>query len=425
MPLLLLRWLPSGVRHAAASADIARLDAQRSALQGELSLFASTGQHCQALRQKKAEYSSDVSKFEQLLKDVAAHQLAVHAKAADRRQEAAEKAAQEEQLREEQAAIATTLAAQEFTPLQIQSMSTDASTHRTPSRHCQGRPQRWTQLTLPHWSDSAVCSVHQQATMQEAVSELEAQKSRWQEERWEVERSLDAKVTALSGLVEEFNAVGVSIEVLPSSAKYANGQQLQLTLSADAASLLQPDCSVAHPLDVIQPDMKALVKPVLASLQSAMAAKVASLTSSSRLLHDEWVHLTEVRAERQRSLQAMEVALGKREEAVKALRAEMSAQLQQMVEEVEAVEGKLHEERSRRTREDREAAEKALSDCEAERVRATAEWLAERQREQAELWGCIEELVSHAERIHTQLAHIAQQEQLIRQALAKNPTPAH
>jgi DNA repair exonuclease SbcCD ATPase subunit len=127
-----------------AAAEIARLDGERSALQVELSMFSGTAQHCQALRQKKAEYTSDVSKFDQLLQDVAAHQQAVHSKVAERRKEAAERKSQEEQLKEEHSAIQQTLAAQEFTPLQIQSMSQQQHSHLHTERLHQTRTSHLT-----------------------------------------------------------------------------------------------------------------------------------------------------------------------------------------------------------------------------------------------------------------------------------------
>ena len=244
-----------------------------------------------------------------------------------------------------------------------------------------------------------------------------------QAERWSVERSLDQRMCELSALVGEFNALGVAIEILPSSARHANGQSLQLSMTCDVQALLSDDAQLTTPAHIVQPDLKLLVKPLLTSLSAALSGRVASLTSSSRVLHDEWVHLTELRAERQRALQALEQALSKREEQLKQARMEMNESLRAMVEEVEAVEGKVNEERSRRCREEREAAEKALADAEADKGRREAEWRAERQREQSELWMLIEDLVNHAERIHTQLHHIHQQTQHIRHTSTHALTP--
>ena len=244
-----------------------------------------------------------------------------------------------------------------------------------------------------------------------------------QSDRWSVERSLDQRMGELSALVSEFNALGVAIEILPSTAKHANGQSLHLSMTADVHAVLCEDSELSTPSQVIQPDLKLLIKPVLLSLTSALSGRVASLTSSSRVLHEEWVHLTEVRAERQRSLQSLEQALAKREEALKASRTEMNDALKAMVEEVEAMEGKVNEERSRRSREEREAAEKALTDAEADKGRREAEWRAEKQREQSALWRLIEDLVNHAERIHTQLAHIQQQTLHIRHHTSKLTPP--
>ena len=87
------------------------------------------GSSCAVLRVKKAEYASDVLKFETLISDVTQHLQAVQQKVQERQAEASEKQQQESGLREEQRLIQHTLAAQEFTPLQIQSMSSTHHTH--------------------------------------------------------------------------------------------------------------------------------------------------------------------------------------------------------------------------------------------------------------------------------------------------------
>ena len=251
--------------------------------------------------------------------------------------------------------------------------------------------------------------------MQEALAELEQQKGRLQGERWEVERVLDKRMGELSALVSEFNALGVSIEILPAGARHSGGAELQLSMVADAAAVLAEDSAISAPEHVLSPDLKAAVKPVLQALQATLSARVAQLTASGRVCHEEWVALTEARAERQRCVQALQAALAKREEALKAGRAEMNEQLRALVEQVEAVEAQVSEERGRRAREEREQAEKALADAEAERARRETEWRAEKAREQQHMWALIEELVNHAERIHAALAHIAQQAAHVRQ----------
>ena len=129
------------VRHASAAEEIARLDARRSCLLGELSAQQAAASTCAALTRKRAEYTSDVAKFERLISDVTAHLAAVNDKLRERQAEAADRKEHEDRLRAEQQQIAATLAAQEFTPLQIQSMSqhTPHPQAEAPAHHSAGR----------------------------------------------------------------------------------------------------------------------------------------------------------------------------------------------------------------------------------------------------------------------------------------------
>ena len=343
-----------GRRTQGVERELAAMQARRHELTAEHDAHAAMQRQVSELRQRRANFASDKERFLSYKGEMEAHLAHQLEKAAARQAEVDERLRREAELRREQAELNDAIAHQEFTPLQLQSM------------------------------------LHQQQLLGDTLGDVQQQQARATAEVYDVERQLSERLTQLHALVGEYNQLAVASELVPAAARHAAGGEYALRVTDEAAGWVTPQPATA-------------IQPHLAALHRQLTAAVNSLTASVRALHDDWQRLSEAKADKSRSVAAARAQSDKRDEGYRRDKDEMNGALAALIDSVEQAEAAIGEARNGSERTDREKAERALAEAEAERGRREAEWREVRVREQREMWGVIEEMVAHVERVHSVL----------------------
>ena len=306
------------------------------------------------LRIRKQNFIADKERFLVYKSEMEAHLNHQNEKLTLKQNEVDERSNRETELKKQQDELNDTIANQEFTPLQVQSM------------------------------------LHQQQLLNDTLADVGQQQTRATAEVYEVERGISERLTSLHALVSEYNQLAVAVELVPAAARYAGGGEYSMRVVDESAGWV-----TLSPTAVIQPH--------LSSLQRQLTVAANSLTAAVRGLHDDWQRLSESKTDKSKQVASTRQQCDKREENYKREKDEMNNTLRQLIEQVEALEAHVNDTRNSGQREEREKAEKQLAEAEAERLRREVEWREVRVREQREMWCVIEELVAHVERIHSVL----------------------
>ncbi len=331
--------------------ELAAMEARRQQLTAEHDAHVAMQRQVGELRARRANFAADKERFLVYKGEMEAHLAHQHEKGAARQAEVDERQRREAELRREAGELGEAIACQEFTPLQLQSM------------------------------------LHQQQLLADTLADVAAQQTRATAEVYELERSVSERLSSLQALVSEYNQLAVSVELVPATAKHAAGGDYSLRVVDEAGGWVQP-----APATTVQPQ--------LAALHRQLTTAAATLTASVRGLHDDWARLGEAKADKARQLAASQQQCARREDAYRRDKDEMNAALRALIEQLEGEEARVVALQGGAERSERERAERALGEAEAERARVSAEWREVRVREQREMWGVIEELVAHVERIH-------------------------
>ena len=270
-------------------AQCAVLEANITQMQAEAQVCHTRHAALPGLRQRRADYESDLGKFRTLIEQLTAHREGLSAKVEKREGELAELYRSLEMVRAETAELKQVVAGQELSPEDVARMQ------------------------------------QERIRLDEALEKAREHKGKMQKTLWEAEMELSRAVVDLETAAQTFNGKAASLQLIPITARNSNGIQYEMSVSKGAVS------ASAEPQDLIGLDIKGVIRPSLGQIKNVILDKVHEARTSVLKMLDEEAKSEEEVAETVAGFEVMEVKVKKQEEGYRAEKARMEASMAEKV----------------------------------------------------------------------------------------------
>ncbi|GAB5033315.1 kinetochore protein ndc8 [Nannochloropsis oceanica] len=277
-------------------AQCAVLEANIAQMQAEAQVCRTRHAALPGLRQRRADYESDLGKFRTLIEQLTAHREGLAAKVEKREGELAELYRSLEMVRTETAELKQVVAGQELSPEDVARMQ------------------------------------QERVRLDEALGKAREHKGKMQKALWEAEMELSRAVVDLETAAQTFNGKAASLQLIPITARNSNGIQYEMSVSKGAVS------ASAEPQDLIGLDIKGVIRPSLGQIKNVILDKVHEARTSVLKMLDEEAKSEEEVAEAVAAFEVMEGKVKKQEEGYRSEKARMEANMAEKSADVERVE---------------------------------------------------------------------------------------
>jgi len=270
-------------------AQCAALEASIDQMQAEVQVCHTRHAALPGLRQRRADYESDLGKFRTLIEQLTAHREGLAAKVEKREGELAGLYRSLEMVRAEMVELKQVVAGQELSPEDVARMQ------------------------------------QERVRLDEALGKAREHKGKMQKALWEAEMELSRAVVDLETAAQLFNSKAAGLQLIPITARNSNGIQYEMSVSKGAVS------ANAEPQDLIGLDIKGVIRPSLGQIKNVILDKVHEARTSVLKMLDEEAKSEEEVAEAVAGLEVMEGKVKKQEEGYKAEKARMEASMAEKV----------------------------------------------------------------------------------------------
>ena len=270
-------------------AQCAALEASIDQMQAEVQVCHTRHAALPGLRQRRADYESDLGKFRTLIEQLTAHREGLAAKVEKREGELAGLYRSLEMVRAEMVELKQVVAGQELSPEDVARMQ------------------------------------QERVRLDEALGKAREHKGKMQKALWEAEMELSRAVVDLETAAQLFNSKAAGLQLIPITARNSNGIQYEMSVSKGAVS------ANAEPQDLIGLDIKGVIRPSLGQIKNVILDKVHEARTSVLKMLDEEAKSEEEVAEAVAGLGVMEGKVKKQEEGYKAEKARMEASMAEKV----------------------------------------------------------------------------------------------
>jgi len=260
-------------------AEVERHEQEIEGLKGSIAGLTAKPTPLEALQQKRRDLDSDINKFESLITKLKEHKEAVEQKTRDREEELHGREEERKGVEEENRDLEEVVSSQSINKEDVHRMA------------------------------------QQRSKLQDILQSLTSQKDSLLDAALEDEAKFEKKVEELEGTTRQYHVMADRLQLIPSTAKHAEGVNFQIKLNA----------SLDDPSEVFNVDMKNKLKPALNALRESYAKK-------TRLVTEE---MTEI----QEKVDSAEEALSEKAEEIALLgsqNARLEEQTRQLKEQTDA-----------------------------------------------------------------------------------------
>lgn len=258
-------------------------DAKNQSVNEEISYFKQTNQNLKtqistmkngqselvSLETKKTTAEADLQKFKHLNTQLTEHVEQLQKKFDSIKSEHQQKQIELKELAEEKTKLEDQLDKQELSHFEVQSMT------------------------------------HRRCMLEESLASLDEQKQKIQADIWDIEMKMCKSIAQVESNIHEFNALGVKLHMIPSSAKFAGGEDYELTFN--------PHKETLH--EMLNIDLKVVVKPTLLALKRRLGDRVVEKQLKSRDLCEHLKQSNEFKIDEKRRVDELEQRLAKAEDS--------------------------------------------------------------------------------------------------------------
>lgn len=240
-------------RAAGIRQDTERLQASNDALRAEIERLRGEPSPLVAARAAREETLGDKEKFLKLLDNLQAHKASLQRKLAERKADVAAQQAELAGVERENEGLQGRIAAQTIHPQDVMRMNQERAKHESALRSTQGQ--------------------------REALDRRVA----------EQERGIEARLDAVEAALLHYHSMADRLALIPATAKRAEGVAFEVRLDRGAASASE----------MINVDLKGIVKPALQRLRDGYSAKARDLADQLLSLQEQHDSMRELLAERE------------------------------------------------------------------------------------------------------------------------------
>jgi len=288
-------------KNNAVTEEANRLKTKLSTMELEIGRMKETESRVEELENNRQNYGSDVEKLGELIAKLQKHTEGLDKKIEARKVEFQSKQETLTSLKAEKDGLDEELEKQEVTPLEVQEMG------------------------------------HQRAMLKETLSSLDEQKENTKREIWDLEMKISKKQSGIDLNVKKFNNLALEVELIPSTAKHANGADLELAVntlenSADA---------------MVNLDLTNTIKPTLQALAEDTQKRIMQEQTRQREALLQRTHSMDKKQEKDEQVANLQARLKKSIAQIKKERGAAEKDLQKrmtVIQEVESRLGKLNSE---------------------------------------------------------------------------------
>ncbi|KAI7842998.1 hypothetical protein COHA_003332 [Chlorella ohadii] len=240
-------------RAAGIRSDIERLAASNDALRSEIERLWGEPSPLLAARTAKEETLADKEKFLKLLDNLQAHKTSLQRKLAERQADVAAQAAELAAVEKENEQLRARIAVQTVHPADVMRMN------------------------------------QEKAKLESALRSTQAQREGLDRRVLEQERSIEARLDSVEAALQGYHSMADRLALIPATAKRAEGVNFEVRLDRGAASAGE----------MINVDLKGIVKPALQRLRDSYSAKARELADQLLSLQEKHDSVRELLAERE------------------------------------------------------------------------------------------------------------------------------
>lgn len=271
------------------------LERENAALQREIEEVENRRQYLPQLQEKKRDYEADKGKFETLIDQLYKHKESLETKVSSRKAELDKLLSNSALVQEDITALRAKIASQELSPEDVRRMLEEKE----------------------HLQDSLRTASDNNSVMAKRV--------------WETETLLREKVTSLEDLNREYTMLAEDLELLPATARNAQGRDISLHI----------DIRAKKRSDLLQSDVRGMIQPFLQQLKLEVNASTAELQGDAMAIADD-IEEVEVQAAKLREEQTVvESKLRRVEEAYRREKEALEAMVAAHDSEMDKLEAKL------------------------------------------------------------------------------------
>lgn len=310
--------------------DVARIEQRNAEMRAEIERLKTTETPLQAIKRTNGDLAADTAKFKTLIANLQQHKVTAEKKEAQIINEVVNVKAEADSARAEADQLARLLAAQDISAADVERMNKDRN------------------------------------QLEEALRAATAQREAVQHAIWEAEGDIHRRIEELERSVHGYNSRAAVLQLIPATAKYARGRELEVRINQNAANVA----------DMTNVDLRGVVKPAIDALKEVYSRKIEATQVAVLEAREGLERSREAVAERREAVKALEVQLAKAEQALQQEKDGFEENLRAIAEETEGTEAAIAE--------TKESSNRAVADAQAEIVRLQAEVEAVRRACEAE-----------------------------------------
>lgn len=330
--------------------EIQRFQDQNDDLMKEVDALSQDSNTVSGLQSKRADYLSDLAKFEKLnLK------LETHLESVLQKKETAEKELQEltEQMKE---------------------------------RNCQQEDLKETLENQP-LSQGEVKRMMQETQMkQDAIDNLHKQKEEITRDTWNTEMLQCKVIGQVEELADEYNNMVSELQLTPATSTNAGGIEYNVTLQPHADDIKE----------MVSQDLTHTIKPGLSKLDEKTKAMNRQLEAQLRDVKQELMRTTDMKSEADAKVEQSESRLTKIHEAYRSERTLMNKQSAESLNALEEIELAIHRTRTAQANDLRKS-EQQVTEIEEQMKVSIKQQLHQETKAQDEITAMVEQLAQHRE----------------------------
>ncbi|PRW33702.1 Kinetochore NDC80 [Chlorella sorokiniana] len=245
-------------RAAGIRNDIERLAASNDALRAEIERLRGEPSPLLAARTAKEETLADKEKFLKLLDNLQAHKTSLQRKLAERQADVAAQAAELAAVEKENEQLRARIAVQTVHPADVMRMN------------------------------------QEKAKLESALRSTQAQREGLDRRVLEQERGIEARLDSVEAALQGYHSMADRLALIPATAKRAEGVNFEVQ-----PPLVRLDRGAASASEMINVDLKGIVKPALQRLRDSYSAKARELADQLLSLQEKHDSVRELLAERE------------------------------------------------------------------------------------------------------------------------------
>eukprot|EP00898_Chlorokybus_atmophyticus_P008098 jgi/Chlat1/828/Chrsp104S01179 len=279
-------------KDAETAAEVLQLEHENEALTTKLERLKSEPSPLAGLHAKKEDMERDVEKFHQLLDNLSSHKASYEKKVAHHRQDLASKESELASVIQENAGLRQRIDEQDFNVADVDRMSKEKS-------------------KLDAMLDSLS---NQRAELDRAV--------------WEQEVQVSRRLEVLEGVVRNYHTHAERLQLIPSTAKRANGLVFEIALNTRASKAEA----------MVTADLKGMMQPAISQLRETYSRRMREAQEELLMLQEKADTGEEALSDLQEDAAALEAKLKKTEAQLKAEKERLDSDLQQAAAALQKIE---------------------------------------------------------------------------------------